>query len=567
MPESPPPPIINKVMADSHIKLSYSFWLSLALVLIIIAPLMAIASYLTVQTEGLWTHLYETRLLEYVSNSLILMIGVGGGVLVFGVGCAWLITMYEFKGRRWLEWLLVLPLAMPAYILAYTYTDFLQFTGPLQSTLRQLTGWGWQDYWFPAIRSLGGAVFVLTCALYPYVYVTTRAAFISQSICALEVSRTLGCSPWTMFWRVGLPLARPAIVAGTAFAMMESLADFGAVSYFEVNTFTTGIYRSWYAYGNPTAAAQLASVLLLFVYILLFFERWNEGKRRFNHTSQRYRPLVRAPLTSFRTLLAIIFCSLPVLLGFIIPAILLLQHNWEASSLISWRRLVELSLNTVSLAFITSLFIVTVGMLTVYSVRRNKNLLGQLALRIALLGYATPGVVIAVGLLIILGKTDQILSDIQAFFGWNTAILLSGSLLAVVYGYSARFFAVAYTPLEAGFKKIRLNYEEAAQTLGASSQRIFWQLHIPLLRSSLLSAGLLVFVDIMKELPITMILRPFNFDTLAVEVYQMASTERLDGAAAPALIIVLIGLLPVILLCRAMTTARPGHNVEEVIAT
>jgi iron(III) transport system permease protein len=536
------------------------FGVSAAVVLLVITPLMAVLSQVGSPTDGLWSHLVETRLSEYLTNSLTLMLGVGALTLVFGTGCAWLVTLYRFPGRAWFEWLLVLPLAMPAYVLAYTYTDFLQFTGPVQTALRALTGWGWREYWFPNIRSPGGAVFVLAAALYPYVYVAARAAFLSQSVCALEVSRTLGCTQRGMFWRVGLPLARPAIVAGTLFVSMESLADFGAVSYFEVNTFTTGIYRTWYAYGNPAAAAQLASVLLLFVYSLLLLERWSEGQRRFNQTSSRYRPMPRLELSKRRAWAATGFCLLPLTTGFLLPAAILGSMVWQAQDVLSLARLAQLTLNTALLGLLTCVIIISIGLIAVYSMRRDQHPLGRVLMRLALLGYATPGVVIAVGLLIVLGAVDRWLNSVlsQAMGGWQPGLIFSGTLIAVVYGCSVRFFAVAYSPLEAGFKKIRPSFEDAARTLGAKPPRIFRTIHLPLLKGSLLSAALLVFLDVMKELPATMILRPFNFDTLAVEAYQLATTERLDGAAGPALVIVLAGLLPVIMLCRQLARSRPG---------
>lgn len=552
----------HAVGVRGKLALSKGLVFSALIVMVVSAPLLAVFSYIGAPTDGLWTHLVETRLGEYLRNTLILALGVGGLTLTFGTGCAWLVTMYWFPGRSWFEWLLVLPLAMPAYVLAYTYTDLLQFVGPVQTTLRAVTGWNWQDYWFPNVRSPGGAVFVLAAALYPYVYVAARAAFINQSMCALEVSRTLGCTPWQMFWRVGFPLARPAVVAGTMFVLMETLADFGAVSYFEVSTFTTGIYRTWFSYGNPAAAAQLASVLLLFVYTLLLIERFSEGQRRYSHTSSRYRPLPPIQLRGTRGKLASLFCLLPLTVGFLLPAGILAHMAWQAQDVLSWQRLWQLTQNTVLLSLLTSGLIVLTALLAAHGVRREGSRLGRILLRIGLLGYATPGVVIAVGLLITLGAADRFLNHYLTQWGINTGLFLSGTLFAVMYGCTVRFFAVGYSPLEAGYKKIRPGFEDVARTLGATPRRIFATIHLPLLNSSLLSAGLLVFVDVMKELPATMILRPFNFDTLAVEAYQLATTERLDGAAGPALFIVLAGLLPVIVLCRAITRSRPGSILK-----
>jgi len=525
--------------------------LSVLIALLVIAPLLAVFSYLGAPTDGLWGHLVETRLGEYLSNSLILVLGVGSLTLIAGTGTAWLVTLYRFPGRRLFEWLLVLPLAMPAYVLAYTYTDFFQFTGPVQTLIRDLTGWGWRDYWFPDIRSPFGAVVVLAAALFPYVYVAARAAFLSQSVCALEVSRTLGCSPWGMFWRVGFPLARPAIVAGTMFVLMETLADFGAVAHFEVHTFTTGIYRTWYSYGNPAAAAQLASLLLLFVYALLMFERYSQGQRRYAHTSTRYRSLPAVPIPGIWGWVAALFCFLPLFMGFLLPAGILFSMVWDARDVLSLPRLLELTWNTATLGLVTCLVICTVALGAVYSARRGDHPVGRFFTNLALLGYATPGVVIAVGLLIVLGATDRWLGDlIEGSLGVSVGLIFSGTLFAVVYGCTVRFFTVAYSPLSAGLKKIRPAYEDAARTLGARPRRIFSAIHLPMLRGSLLSAGLLVFVDVMKELPITLLLRPFGMDTLAIWTYLLANDDFWQSAAIPSLTIVVVGLIPVFILMR-----------------
>jgi iron(III) transport system permease protein len=343
---------------------------------------------------------------------------------------------------------------------------------------------------------------------------------------------------------------------GVMFVLMETLADFGAVSYFEVSTFTTGIYRTWYSYGSPAAAAQLACVLLMFVYSLLLLERWQEGKRRYSPTTGRYQPMPRLTLSRKWQWAAAGFCLLPLAVGFIVPVSVLATMVWDARDVLSPAHLLKLSWNTALLGITTSAVIIVIGLLTAYSLRHANSISALLLSRLALLGYATPGVVIGVGLLIVLGATDGWLSKTFNYQG----LLFSGTFFAVVYGCSVRFFAVAYSPLEAGFKKIRPSVEDAARILGAKPPRIFGTLHLPLLKGSLAGAALLVFLDVMKELPATMILRPFNFDTLAVEAYQLATTERLDGAAGPALIIVLVGLIPVLILCRALARSRPGKE-------
>ncbi len=529
--------------------------------LVVAAPVLAIFGFVGAATDGLWQHLVQTVLADYVVNTLLLCLGVGGIAIITGTGCAWLVTMHDFPGRRFFDWALVVPLAMPAYVLAYAYTDLLQFTGPVQTAIRDLTGWGWQEYWFPRIHSLGGAIFVLSAVLYPYVYVVTRAAFLEQSICVLEVSRTLGCPPAAMFRRVALPLARPAIAAGATFVLMETLADFGAVKYFEVATFTTGIYRAWYAYGSPAAAAQLASALLLFVFVVLLLERVSRGRGRYSHTSARYSAIRRLPFKRVAALGATLFCAIPLTVGFGLPAIILVTMTLDSTEPSSWHRLAHLAGNTLFIGLLASALVVAVALVALYGVRRDRRPAGRAFLRVALLGYATPGVVIAVGILIVIGLFDRTVdATARSLFGVSTGLVLAGTFVAILYGCLVRFFAVAYSPLDAGFAKIRPSLEDAARTLGSSVAGVLARVHLPLLRGSILSAALLVFVDVMKELPATMILRPFNFDTLAVEAFQLATTERLDAAALPSLVIVAAGLIPVIILCRAISRARPGHG-------
>ncbi len=541
------------------IKPGWGLLVALVLVAVVAAPVIAVFAFVFRPTEGLWTHLVNTLLIEYVQNTILLGVGVGLATIVIGTGCAWRVVMCEFPGRRWLDWALVLPLAMPAYVLAYAYTDFLQFTGPVQSLIREMTGWGCQDYWFPPIHSTGGAIFVLTMAFYPYVYVLARAAFLDQSVCALEVSRTLGCSPWGAFLRVGLPLARPAIATGAGFVVMETLADFGAVKYFEVATFTTGIYRAWFAYGNPAAAAQLASLLLLSVFAVLLLERWSRGRRRYAHTSARYRELRAMPLTGTRAIAAMLSCALPLAFGFLLPAIVLVRMAVHSGEPVTLSRLVQLGSNTVQIGALASLLAVGVALLAVYAVKRDGRALSRGLIRIALLGYATPGVVIAVGILIAIGAFDAAIDNsARALFGVSTGLVLAGTIVAVLYGCLVRFFAVAFSPLDAGLARVKRSFEDVARTLGTTPSGVLARIHLPLMRGSVLTAMLLVFVEVLKELPATMILRPFNFDTLATEAFQFATTERLDAAAAPALIIVAVGLIPVLVLCRTIRRSRPG---------
>ncbi len=527
---------------------------ALILATVIAGPIVAVFSQaLTTSGGELWAHLASTVLPDYVFNTLALLVLVAAMTLVTGVACAWAVTMHEFRGRAVLQWALLLPLAMPAYVLAYTYTDFFQFTGPLQTWMRAAFGWRKADYWFPEIHSLGGAAFVLSAVLYPYVYVLARSAFLEQSACVLEVSRTLGSTPFGTFWRVALPLARPALAAGVGYALMETLADFGAVKYFGIDTFTVGIYRTWFALASPVAAAQLAALLLLFVLLVVALERVSRGRMRFHQTTNKYRALPTVRLSPARTALAWLVCGTPVFFGFLLPAAILLRLIAEGGDE-AWGAAIAMpALNSFMLAASGAVVVVAVGLAVIHGVRSERSRLAAAAARVATLGYATPGTVIAVGILIAIGAMGH-------WFGLPTGTLLGATVFGILYGYLIRFFQVAYGPLESGFAKVSPNIEGAARSLGSGPVQVLFLVQMPLLRASILSAALLVFVDIMKELPATMILRPFNFDTLAVEAFRMASTERLDAAALPALIIVAVGLLPVILLSRSLNTSRPGHR-------
>lgn len=549
--KSPGSPSFSPRQLWSRIGLTGLFALILAL--LIALPILAVFVQSAGVSTDLWGHMARTVLPGYILNTLILLGIVGVVTLVTGVACAWTVTMHDFCGRGVLQWLLLLPLAMPAYVLAYTYTDFLQYAGPLQSFLRATFGWRRGDYWFPEIHTAWGAGLVLSSVLYPYVYVLTRAAFLEQSVCVLEASRTLGCTAFGAFRRVALPLARPALVAGVGYALMETLADFGAVRYFGIDTFTVGIYRTWFALGDPAAAAQLAAVLLLVVLALVGLERLSRGKMRFHQTTGRYRALPAPRLSARGTVLAWIVCLTPVLFGFLLPGAVLIRMILRGGTELTLARFTDLTVNTFILGASGALLVVTVALMVIHGVRHDRSGFATGAARLASLGYATPGTVIAVGILITVGLTRD-------WTGWPMGAILGTTIAGILYGYLIRFFVVAYGPLESGFAKIGPNLEGAARSLGHTPLQVLRRVHLPLLRPSLLSAAMLVFVDITKELPATMILRPFNFDTLAIEAFRMASTERLDDAALPALVIVLVGLAPVIYLSRTIAASRPGHQ-------
>lgn len=529
--------------------------------LFVALPVLTILVQLFIPAPEIWAHLASTVLPRYLLNTAGLALGVGVGVLMIGVGSAWLVVMCRFPGQRLFEWALLLPLAVPTYVIAYAYTDFLQFAGPLQSLLRETFGWGAGDYWFPPVRSLGGAIALLTLVLYPYVYLLTRAAFLEQSVCVLEVGRTLGRGPWKLFTTIAVPLARPAIAGGAALALMETLNEFGAVQFFAVDTFTTGIYRTWFGLGERTAAAQLAGVLLLFVLLLLLLERFSRGRAQYFHTSSRYRSLPRYELVGYKRWLAFAGCGVPVLLGFLVPAMLLLEMSLTGGDQRFGWAFVGYIFNSVSLAGVAAAAAVGLAVLLSYGVRLSPSPLALAAVRVSAMGYAIPGAVIAVGILIPLGWLDQRLyAVLSGQWGWDVGLILTGTGIALVYAYLVRFLAVSYNAVQASLTKVTPSMDATSRTLGKTPGGTLRRVHAPIMRGSLLGAGILVFVDVMKELPATIILRPFDFTTLAVRSYELASDERLSQSSTASLTIVLVGVLPVILLSQAMRRSRPGQT-------
>jgi iron(III) transport system permease protein len=527
------------------------------LALLLSIPVLVVLGYLFEPAGEIWRHLAQTVLRDYISNSLLLMVGVAIGVLLLGVSTAWLTSMCQFPGRGLFEWSLLLPMAMPAYIIAYTYTGLFDFAGPVQTSLREWTGWGYGDYWFPEIRSLGGAALMLSLVLYPYVYLLSRAAFLSQSICVLDVSRTLGNGPWRSFFLVALPLARPAIVAGLSLALMETLADYGTVHYFGVSTFTTGIFRTWFGLNNAAAAAQLSAMLLLLVFVLIALEKGSRRQARYHHTSQRHQALNRFRLNGWQASLALLICSGALFFGFLLPAGQLLWWALTTAEESLDGRFVILIGHSLLLASSAALLALLLALFLGYGKRLHGNWPVILAVRVAGMGYAIPGTVIAVGVVIPFAAFDNALDQwLRDQFGWSSGLLLSGTLLALLFAYLVRFLAVSLQAVEAGLGKIRPTLDEVARSLGTGSGEMMRRVHMPMLQGSLLTALLLVFVDVLKELPATLILRPFNYNTLAVRAYELASDERLADASYAALAIVMVGILPVVLLSRSITRSR-----------
>ena len=508
-------------------------------------------------TSPTWLHLASTVLSEYVGNTLLLCLGVGFGVVIVGVATAWLTAMHDFPGRRIFEWALVLPLAIPAYVLAYVYTDFLQFVGPLQSGLRETFGWSRDDYWFPDVRSTGGAVTMFVFVFYPYVYLLARTAFIERASGMLDAARTLGLGPWHSFFRVSLPLARPAVVAGTTLALMETLADYGTVSYFGVQTFTTGIYRAWFSFADRIAAAQLAASLLGFVVVLLVIERLSRGRARFHNTTVRHRPLSGHVLKGGRAAMAVAVCGIPLLIGFLLPAGLLLRLALTEGDAQFGEHFFSLAGNSFVLAGLTSAIAVALALLLAYGARASKGFVAKSFNRLVVLGYAVPGSVIAVGVLIPVTRLDNWLaSQWELWFGINPGLLFTGGIAALIYAYLVRFLGVALQSVSASLAKVTPSMDEVARSLGTGQGELMRRVHLPIVRGSLFTAVLLVFVDVMKELPATLVMRPFNFDTLATQAYTLASDERLAEASTASLAIVAVGVLPLIALSRQIAKNR-----------
>ncbi len=504
-----------------------------------------------------WDHLASTVLGLYIVNSLALVVGVGALTLVVGVATAWLVATCDFPGRKVFEWALILPLALPTYIMAFTWAEILAHHGPVQQALQvvfepaataRLRTW---------LMTLPGAGVMMALVLYPYVYLIGRTSFQKQSGGILETARMLGKGPWETFFRVALPLARPAIVAGLTLVLMEVLNEYGAVKYFGVSTFTTGIFRAWFSLGDGPAAIRLSAALLVLVFALILVERGQRGRARFDHGSSRFRPIPRFPLTGWRRWGAAVACAIPVLLGFVVPVGQLLVWAVGVAPEALDRRFLTLAMNSFGLAGAAALLAVAAALLIVYSVRLSPTPPLRLGARAASLGYSIPGAVIAVGVLVPFLWVDRSLATfLRPVLGANVGLLLTGTVAALVFAYVVRFLAVALNPVDSGFERVCGNLDKASRSLGTPPMRTLWKVDLPLLRGTLVAAGLLVFIDVLKELPLTLILRPFDFDTLATRAFQLASDEQVERSALPALLIVAVGSAPVVYLSRIIARQR-----------
>jgi iron(III) transport system permease protein len=535
--------------------LKFAAWFVSAICLL---PMVAAVVAAGKGTSDTWFSLFETVLPGYIWNTVQLILIVGLGTAIIGTTSAWLTVAFRFPFRRVLEISLALPLAFPAFVLAYAYTDVLDHPGIVQSTLRDLTGWGPRDYWFPEIRSLGGAGAMLIFVLYPYVYLLARASFIKQSSTAYHAARTLGASPWSAFIKVSMPIARPAIAGGVILALMETIADFGTVAHFGVQTFSTGIYSAWFAMGDRAAAAQLALCLLVVALLFAGLERIQRGAAKRYPAGAKIEGLKPEHLTGWKGIAAMVACLIPVLVGFLIPLFVLANMALGSEhSPFSPRYLGYLENSGIlagSAAIITVIGAVIIG----FCARIAPSRASRFATVVAGIGYAVPGGVIAVGLLVPFANLDNFVDHwMREQFDYSTGLFFTGSIGLLLIAYMVRYIAAALNAFDTGISAIKPNIDGAARILGRKPGQMLWQIHLPLLRPSLLTALLIVFVDVMKELPATLIMRPFNFDTLAVQAYRLASDERLAEASVPSLMIVFFGLLPVVLLCATINrTAR-----------
>ena len=534
-------------------------WLamSIGIAMLVIVPVAVVLSSVLRDSGGAWQHLAQTRLADYATNTLILAVCVCALAMLMGTVSAWVVTMHRFPGRSVFAWALLLPLAMPAYISAYSLTDLLQHSGPVQSWLRD-TALAGTSTWFPHIRSFPGAVLVLACALSPYVYLAARASFATLPRSAIESSRTLGNGPLRSFLRVALPLARPALVAAGVLVVMETVADFGTVDYFAIDTFATGIYRTWFGLESQVAASQLSSLLLMFVFALVLTESAVRRRRRFHHTSARTdppRPTALGPLASAGAVAA---CGVPIIIGFIVPASWLVVLAISKGDARSAELFAGHATNTFLLASASALLAVVLGLLVVFIARLRGGGIARISSELCRAGYAVPGPVIAIGVLVALGWMDRRINGawVEVVGGQPLGLILTGSVVALLVGYQTRFLAVTVSLIESGYARVHRHLDDAARTLGARPLSMLLRVHVPALGGTLAIAGLLVFVDVVKELPATLMLRPFNFDTLAVRVYQLASDERLGEAAPGALAIVVVGIIPAIVLARVADGSR-----------
>jgi iron(III) transport system permease protein len=526
---------------------------AICIAVLVVLPIAAIFWLALFPSENIWPHLIRTTLPRYFGNSLLLMTCVGLLSAAMGTGAAWLVVMHRFPGRRIFEWALLLPLAIPAYIGAYALVDFWEYAGPFQTALRSMFGWQTaQDYWFPGVRTRATAVFVLSMSLYPYIYLLTRAAFREQSACALEVSRALGCGRWGSFWRVGLPLARPAIVAGSAIVMMETLNDFGTVEFFAVQTLTTGIFTVWLQGSNVGGAAQIACVILLLVIFLVVVEKFSRRNMRFHQLTKQKRAPHAEEFSALTQAVAVIACLIPITFGFLMPVAIIGSHALDRVELWASPKLWSAALTTIWVASIAALITISAGVVLVYGARLSRSRLPRLLIPVTTVGYAAPGAVLALGIVVPVAGFENRLADAWlALTGIDPGLFFTGTSAAVIFAYSVRFFAISFGAVDAAFGRVTPSMGMASRSLGKGAFATLRLVHLPMVRGSLLIGALLIFVDSVKELPATLLLRPFGFNTLATHVYDFASLEDIERAAPGALVVILVSIVAVAIVARS----------------
>jgi len=521
---------------------------------IIAIPILTIFYMAFSADKNIWPHLSSTVLPGYVTTTSIVLAGISTITVFTGVGLAWIVTVYEFPMRRTMEWLCLIPLAMPAYIVAYAYGDLLDYTGFVQSSLRSIFGWGSiKDYWFPSVYSIGGSIFVMSFVLYPYVYLTSRAAFLRQSMTLIEVSSTLGKSSIYSFFHIALPMARPAIIIGLILIIMESMNEFAAFEYYGVDTLSVGVYITWLGKNNLGGAAQIAIFMLLFVFLLMIIEKGLRKKRSFAQNNKKLMSVNRIKLSKGRSVFVMIICALPILIGFLFPSLVLLDFVLERILEVDAIKYADLLFNSLFLSIFAAILTIILGVFLVNTYITSNNLIIRLSVTISRLGYALPGVVIALGVIVPLITLDGLIKNaLGQYFNITVGLIFSGTMIAIVYAYVIRFLTISYGTIESGFATLNPDIAAASRVLGQSKYSTLIKIQLPIMKPALIMSALLVFVDSMKELPATLILRPFNFDTLATYVYTYASLSQIEEAALPALTIVATGLLPIILINREL---------------
>ena len=518
--------------------------LLLVLSFILLAPVIAIAIVATGPSDDLMPHLLQTVLGRYIENTLLLMGGVGSLAVIFGVSTAWLVSRYHFAGRGWFEWLLVLPAAMPAYIIAYSYTDFFEYAGPLQGYLRALFGWQTaRDYWFPEIRSFGGAMLIMASVLYPYIYLLARTAFRQISTNLFEIARISGQN---LFWQVGLPLARPAIIAGLSLVLMEVVSDFGTVEYFALETLTLGIFNVWIGMNSKPAAAQIALCAFILIGLLLMMELFARSRRSFQNSGSGRTGVPRACLPARYQFLCVMICAFPVFIGFVLPVLILLEFVVSSGGVHVPSDIWPLLQHSFTLAFSAAFLVIIIALAAALLAHYRSSRAGQLLAGAAAAGYAFPGTILAIGVLGMAGYIDK--AALYLF----SAPVMAGGFAMLLFGLLVRFHAVGYGSIISGIRRMPPHMMESGRIMGYRFGTIIRTVILPLLRNSIIAGSLLVFVDVMKELPMTLLLRPFSFETFATYTYQFAKDEMLEAAALPALLIVCAGLIPVYLANRAL---------------